>query len=59
MVTSPQYLAGVPHKFASLEKNVAVPAMGFVALDATLVVPLLLFGLAALLVTLRSSRPTT
>jgi len=59
MVTSPQYLTGVPHKFASLEKNVAVPAMGFVTLDATLVVPLLLFGLAALLVNLRSSRPTT
>jgi len=57
MISDPVYMAGAPHKFASLAKNVAVPTTGFVALDASIVIPLILFGLAALVrVSTRSSR---
>jgi len=53
MISDPDYLAGAPHKFASLAKNVAVPMTGFVPLDATVVIPLILFGLAALVAQFR------
>lgn len=56
MISNPDYMAGAPHKFASLAKNVAVPATGFVPLDAAVVIPLILFGLAAL-VSLLGQRP--
>ena len=48
MISAPVYMAGAPHKFASLAKNVAVPTTGFVPLDASVVIPLILFGLAAM-----------
>ena len=57
MISDPVYMAGAPHKFASLAKNVAVPTTGFVPLDASIVIPLILFGLAALVrVSTQSSR---
>ena len=57
MISHPNYLAGGPHKFASLAKNVAVPTTGLVPLDASVVIPLILFGLAALVrVSTQSSR---
>ena len=48
MISNPSYLAGGPHKFASLAKNVAVPTTGLVPLDASVIIPLILFGLAAM-----------
>jgi len=56
MISDPDYMAGAPHKFASLAKNVAVPTTGFVPLDASVIIPLILFGLAAL-VALFGKRP--
>jgi len=57
MISDPVYMAGAPHKFASLAKNVAVPTTGFVPLDASVVIPLIMFGLAALVrVSTQSSR---
>jgi hypothetical protein len=49
MISDPDYMAGAPHKFASLAKNIAVPTTGFVPLDASVVIPLILFALAALM----------
>ena len=55
MISDPSYLAGGPHKFASLAKNVAVPTTGFLPLDPSVVIPLILFGLAGLIRALTQS----
>jgi hypothetical protein len=47
MVAGPAFIAGVPHKWASLEKTVAVPTRMVLLADARVLVPLvLLAGLA-------------
>jgi len=42
MVASPEFLAGVPHKWASLEKTVVVPSRLMLLVDLRTLVPLLL-----------------
>ena len=48
MVASPAFLAGVPHKWASLEKTVVVPSRLMLLVDLRTLVPLLLLVLYAL-----------
>lgn len=55
MILSPEFRAGYPHKYASLEKTVAAPLRGLLVIDGTVVVPLLLFA-AALVSSLVLSR---
>jgi len=48
MVASPEFQAGVPHKWASLEKTVVVPSRLMLLVDLRTLVPLLLLVLYAL-----------
>lgn len=48
MILHPDYALGAPHKFASLDKNVALPTRALVAMDASIPVAMLL-AFAALL----------
>ena len=48
MVASPAFLAGVPHKWASLEKTVVVPSRLMLLVDLRTLVPLVLLVLYAL-----------
>ena len=56
MILHPDYIVGAPHKFASLDKNVALPTRGLVAMDASIPVALLL-TIGALLAS-RARRPS-
>ena len=49
MILDPDYIAGAPHKFASLAQNVAVPTRSVLVADLSLFVPLFLVALALLL----------
>jgi len=44
MVAGPAFVAGVPHKWASLERTVAVPTRLFLLADARVLVPLALLA---------------
>ena len=48
MVLDPRFLAGAPHKFASLEKNIASPSIPFVVVDARALVAVLLLVITLL-----------
>ena len=48
MVASPEFLAGVPHKWASLGKTVVVPSRLLLLVDLRTLVPLLLLVFYAL-----------
>ena len=48
MVASPEFLAGVPHKWASLEKTVVVPSRLMLLVDLRTLVPLVLLVLYVL-----------
>jgi hypothetical protein len=49
MVASPAFLHAVPHKWASLEKTVAVPCRRLLLIDPGVLVPLVLLALWLLL----------
>lgn len=48
MILDPRFLAGAPHKFASLEKNVASPSIPFIVVDARALIAVLLLVLTLL-----------
>lgn len=48
MVLDPRFLAGAPHKFASLEKNIASPSIPFIVVDARALVAVLLLVITLL-----------
>lgn len=48
MILDPRFLAGAPHKLASLEKNVASPSTPFLVFDARALVAVLLLVLTLL-----------
>ena len=57
MIMDPRFIAGAPHKFASLEKNIASPSIPFIVVDARALVAALLLVLT-LLWTARARRLT-